>query len=225
VGFRVHGLEFRFLNGSTSFNKEEEEESGGTAGRAPRAGPAPLAGPGSATPCCGWGVWGLGFWVFKAHRLAYHSTLGSRVIKKKKVLGAGVETWWHRAGGAGAPGTASPFLPIRPRGGRALRLAAPPAARRHLKLPPFGHLTPLGEARRLPRPLSRSPLSRPPPPALPTLIYSPASTSPQSSSKQTVSTHQVSRLVTGRDQSGMTPVTTPLSFFAPKHHHGLMKTT
>ena len=38
-------------------------------------------------------------------------------------------------------------------------------------------------------------------------------TSPQSSSKQTVSTHQVSRLVTGRDQSGMTPVTTPSSSF------------
>ena len=29
-------------------------------------------------------VHGLGLRVFKAHRLVYHSTLGSRVIKKKK---------------------------------------------------------------------------------------------------------------------------------------------
>jgi len=42
-------------------------------------------------------------------------------------------------------------------------------------------------------------------------------TSPDRSSKQAVSTHQVSRLVTGRDQSGMTPVTTPSSFFLPQN--------
>jgi len=36
---------------------------------------------------------GVGFrggLVFKAHRLLYHSTLGLRVIKKKKVQGSGV---------------------------------------------------------------------------------------------------------------------------------------
>jgi len=32
-------------------------------------------------------VQGLGFRVFKAHRLLYHSTLGSRVIKKRKQEG------------------------------------------------------------------------------------------------------------------------------------------
>ena len=41
-------------------------------------------------------------------------------------------------------------------------------------------------------------------------------TSLDRSSKQAVSTHQVSRLVIGRDQSVMNPTTTPSSFFCPK---------
>ena len=34
---------------------------------------------------------GFGVLVFKAHRLLYHSTLGLRVIKKKKKLSADLE--------------------------------------------------------------------------------------------------------------------------------------
>ena len=33
--------------------------------------------------------------VFKAHRLLYHSTLGSRVIKKKKEERVKMECWWQ----------------------------------------------------------------------------------------------------------------------------------
>ena len=43
----------------------------------------------------GFGVWGFrGGLVFKAHRWLYHSTLGSRVIKKKEKFGRALSMQW-----------------------------------------------------------------------------------------------------------------------------------
>jgi len=50
-------------------------------------------------------VWGTPYALFKAHRWLYHSTLGSRVIKKKVQMGNGydfkTDVW-------GAPYTLNP---------------------------------------------------------------------------------------------------------------------